>query len=86
VSQRSQAHVAFGRAVRDLRKQRGISQEDFADLTGVHRTYMSGIERGVRNPSYTNIRKIADALHVRTSELLMRAEELEEDGTEPAQN
>jgi transcriptional regulator with XRE-family HTH domain len=54
----------------------------------MHRTYLGGIERGNRNPSYTNIRRIADALHVRTSELLIRAEELESDenGTDRAQS
>jgi transcriptional regulator with XRE-family HTH domain len=63
--------------VRDIRARQGISQEELADLSGMHRTYLGGIERGNRNPSYTNIRRIADALHVRTSELLIRAEELE---------
>jgi len=88
VAQRSQAHIALGAAVRDLRARRGISQEALADLSGMHRTYLGGIERGRRNPSFTNIRRLADALEVRTSELMQRAEELEssESGTEPAQN
>jgi transcriptional regulator with XRE-family HTH domain len=91
VAQRSQAHVALGAAVRDLRARRGISQEALAEISGMHRTYLGGIERGNRNPSYTNIRRIADALDVRTSELLLRAEELEsgdgrEVGTDPARN
>jgi DNA-binding XRE family transcriptional regulator len=88
VAQRSRAHAALGAAVRDLRAKRGISQEDLADLSGMHRTYLGGIERGNRNPSYTNIRRIADALHVRTSELLIRAEELESDenGTDRTQS
>jgi transcriptional regulator with XRE-family HTH domain len=77
VAQRSQAHAALGLAVRDLRGRRGISQEELANRSGVHRTYLGGIERGHRNPSYTNILKIAGALHVRASELLARAEELE---------
>lgn len=46
-------------------------------MTGMHRTYLGGIERGNRNPSFTNIRKIADALEMPTSKLLKRAEELE---------
>ena len=88
MAQRSQAHIALGAAVRDLRARRGISQEALADLSGMHRTYLGGIERGRRNPSFTNIRRLADALEVRTSELMQRAEELEssESGTEPAQN
>ena len=77
VAQRSPAHAAFGAAVRDLRGRRGISQEELADLSGMHRTYLGGIERGHRNPSFTNIRRLADALQVRTSELMRRAEELE---------
>jgi transcriptional regulator with XRE-family HTH domain len=85
VAQRSQAQVALGAAVRDLRARRGISQEHLADLSGMHRTYVGGIERGVRNPSLKNIRRLAEALDVRTSELLLRAEQLEhgEGGTNP---
>jgi transcriptional regulator with XRE-family HTH domain len=81
VAERSRVHVAFGDAVRDLRGQRGISQEELAALSGMHRTYLGGIERGHRNPSLTNIRRIADALRVRTSDLMLRAEELESDQT-----
>ncbi|MGD0121703.1 MAG: helix-turn-helix transcriptional regulator [Candidatus Limnocylindrales bacterium] len=53
---------AFGLAVRNLRRERGLSQEEFADLVGVHRTYMGGIERGERNVSLVNIGKIAESL------------------------
>jgi len=86
VAQRSQAHAALGRAVRDIRGRRGISQEELAHQSGVHRTYLGDVERGVRNPSYTSIRRIAIALQVRPSELLSRAEELEEDGTDSPQS
>jgi transcriptional regulator with XRE-family HTH domain len=86
VAQRSKAHVALGNAIRDIRSRRGISQEELASRIPMHRTYLGGIERGQRNPSYTNIRRIADALLVRPSELLMRAEELEEEGTKPEQS
>ena len=82
MAQRSQAQAALGAAVRDLRGRRGISQEHLADLSGMHRTYVGGIERGVRNPSFKNIRRLADALEVRPSELLLRAEELEDGGGE----
>ena len=75
--QRSQAHVALGRAIRDFRGRRAISQEDLAHRAGMHRTYLGGIERGERNPSYTNLRKVADALEVDTWELIRRADELE---------
>jgi transcriptional regulator with XRE-family HTH domain len=60
----------FGRAVRKRRERLGISQEEFADLCGLHRTYMGGIERGERNISLANIEKIARALRIALSELL----------------
>lgn len=74
--QRSQAHVALGRAIRDYRARLRLSQEDLAHRTGLHRTYVGGIERGQRNPSFTNIVKLADALEVRPSQLISHAEEL----------
>jgi transcriptional regulator with XRE-family HTH domain len=76
VAQRSQAHAALGRAIRDLRADLDISQEELAHRSGMHRTYLGGIERGERNPSYTNILRIADALDVSASELLSVAERL----------
>jgi transcriptional regulator with XRE-family HTH domain len=76
VPQRSQAHAALGRAIRDFRGRNRISQEDLAHKAGMHRTYLGGIERGERNPSYTNLLKVADALDVDTSQLIRRAEEL----------
>jgi len=78
MAQRSQAHVALGRAVRDLRHVRHLSQEELADRSGMHRTYLGGIERGTRNPSFTNLARLADALEVRPSELLALAETLDE--------
>lgn len=59
----------FGRAVRVRRKELGVSQEEFADLCGLHRTYMGGIERGERNLSLMNIEKIARALKINLSQL-----------------
>ena len=74
MAERSQAHAALGRAIRDYRHVRALSQEELAFRSGLHRTYVGGIERGERNPSYTNIRRLADALGVSASELLARAE------------
>lgn len=71
---RSPVHLGFGRALRELRVERGLSQEGFARLCGLDRTYVSGIERGERNPSLTNIHKLAETLGVRVSELAARAE------------
>jgi transcriptional regulator with XRE-family HTH domain len=55
--------------VRELREQRGFSQEQLAERCGLHRTYIGGIERGERNPSLVNIGRIADALSVKIVEL-----------------
>ena len=60
---------AFGRRVRQLRSERGWSQERFAEECGLHRTYIGGIERGERNVSLVNIEKIASALGVSIAEL-----------------
>lgn len=56
--------LAFGRKVRELRELAGLSQEAFAELAGLHRTYIGSIERGERNVSIDNIVKIAAALSV----------------------
>jgi transcriptional regulator with XRE-family HTH domain len=74
---RSPAHAMFGEAVRSARLQRGVSQESLALECGLDRTYVSGIERGVRNPSLTNIIKIAMALETPPAELLAGIEGLD---------
>lgn len=56
--------------MRSLRRQKGWSQERLAEETGLHRTYIAGIERGLRNPSLKNIVKIAQALDVTPAALL----------------
>lgn len=70
---RSPEHAAFGRRIRAIRDRRGVSQESLALGCGLDRTYISGIERGVRNPSLTNILKIAAALEVSPAELFIAA-------------
>ena len=65
---------AFGKAMRDLRNSKGLSQERFGFDVGLDRTYISGIERGIRNPSLKNIVKIAQALGVTPAKLLQEAE------------
>ena len=74
MAERSAAHVGFGRAIRDFRRGRGISQEQLGFDSGLHRTYIGGIERGERNPSLQNILRIAEALGVSPSELMAAAE------------
>jgi transcriptional regulator with XRE-family HTH domain len=59
----------FGSKIKVLRKQAGFSQESLAFKSGLHRTYISDIERGVRNVSLVNIEKIAKALNISAKEL-----------------
>lgn len=78
VQPRSPAHAAFGQAIRELREERGISQEAFALKCGIDRSHYGGMERGERNPSLTSVFKIADALGVCPSEIHARAERLQD--------
>ncbi|MDP2682061.1 MAG: helix-turn-helix transcriptional regulator [Deltaproteobacteria bacterium] len=59
----------FGRRVRDIRKEHGLSQEELAEKADLHFTYIGGIERGERNLSLKNIKRIADALKIDIREL-----------------
>ena len=52
----------FGRAVRRQRNKTGMSQENLAQIAGIDRTYLSGIERGVRNPTLEKIVELAQAM------------------------
>ena len=69
--------VAYGKAVRAIQQDKKISQEELADLCGLHRTYISDIELGKRNVSLENIDKIAHALQVKKSELFVEVEQYE---------
>lgn len=59
----------FGSRLRQLRDQRGYSQEELAERAGLHRNYVGGIERGERNVALENIVKLARALSVKPSDL-----------------
>lgn len=61
---------SVGRNLRRYRQARGLSQEDFADLVGVHRTYMGGLERGERNLTLKSLERIATVIAVDPLELL----------------
>jgi transcriptional regulator with XRE-family HTH domain len=61
--------IRFGRAVRGRRATLGVSQEEFADMCGLDRTYIGGIERGERNLALVNIEKIARTFKISLSEL-----------------
>jgi len=62
--------VRLGRNVRSLREERGWSQEDYADRADIHRTYVSDIERGRRNPTATVIEKLAKPFEIAPGRLL----------------
>ena len=66
--------VAFGAAVRAERERKGLSQEELGFEAELDRTYVSGVERGVRNPTVVTIRRIAKALGVAPSRLMRAAE------------
>ena len=66
--------AGFGRAVRATRLARGLSQEDLAAESGLDRTYISGLERGARNPALSTIERVSRALQVRVSVLMTQAE------------
>lgn len=72
-SPRSPRHTALGAALREVRSRADLSQEARAHLAHLDRTYVSGIERGERNPSFANLLRLADALQITLEELLRRA-------------
>ncbi len=61
--------IRLGKALRKRRTGLGVSQEEFADLCGLDRTYVGGIERGERNVALVNLEKLAKALKISLSEL-----------------
>jgi transcriptional regulator with XRE-family HTH domain len=65
---------SLGQTIRDLRRSRGYSQETFAQAVGLHRTYISDIERGGRNVSLQNLVLIANTLEMPLSRLMGIAE------------
>ena len=64
--------IRFGRAIRRIREEQEIVQEESAERCGLHRTYYSGIERGVRNVSLVNIEKVAKGLKTALPDLFRR--------------
>ena len=72
-------HLAL--QLRQLRREKGWSQEKLAEEASMHRTYLAGIERSLRNPSLENLIKLANALGVTMTELFARPE-----GASPARS
>jgi len=73
---RSPEHAALGEAVRTLRSDAGMSQEQLAEGAGTDLTQVGGIERGVRNPSYTTLLRLAGALGTTVGRVTTLADEL----------
>ena len=73
VTTQEKAQKHLGAVIRKKRQAQNLSQESFADICGVHRTYMGAIERGERNISLLNIRRIASALNLKPSDLFLEA-------------
>jgi transcriptional regulator with XRE-family HTH domain len=70
---RQKVAIAFGRVLRELRREKGLSQEQLASLGGFDRTYPSLLERGLRTPTLTVIFRLADVLEVTPSSLVAKA-------------
>ena len=66
----SEVSLRFGEKLRKLRKQRGISQEELAGRAGLHRTYVSSVERGERNVSLETIERLARGLGLPMGDLM----------------
>ena len=60
----------LGARVKALREAKGWSQEEYAERSGLHRTYVSGIERGIRNPTVTVLERLARGLEITLAQLL----------------
>lgn len=69
---RSEILICFGKTIRQLRLEKSISQESFADMCGLHRTYISDIELGKRNVSLENIDRMSHALNITLPDLFER--------------
>lgn len=68
--------AALGYAVRQIRREKQLTQVEVGERAGMHVTYLSGVERGSRNPTWLVIHNIAYALGVKPAELVRRAEEI----------
>lgn len=67
--------AAFAKALQEMRKERGMSQEALGFESGYHRTYISMLERGIHNPSLRTILSVSSALGVSATKIVQRVEE-----------
>ncbi len=65
-----ETQVRFGKKLRAARQEQGVSQEKLAELAGLHRTYVSSVERGERNISLLNIERLSKALGLKMADLM----------------
>lgn len=68
--------IELGWAIRRLRKSRSLTIEDLAFKADIHLTYLSGIERGLRNPSWIKLASLAEALDIQVSDIATTAEQI----------
>jgi transcriptional regulator with XRE-family HTH domain len=80
VADRASTQARFGRAVKRVRVQRGLTQEQVSAASGLHPTYISDIERGARNPSWEAITRLAQGIGVPTAEIAAQFDEAQENG------
>ena len=65
---------AIGIAISELRRELGLSQEELAERAGIHRTYVSQLERGIKSPTIAVLLKLSKALNTRPSRILRSIE------------
>jgi transcriptional regulator with XRE-family HTH domain len=75
-------NVSLGEEVARLRKMRGLSQEELASRAGVHRTYISQIERGLKSPTLNVLFQLARQLGTSASNILLQIESVDEISTQ----
>jgi len=62
--------IKFGQRVRELRQEKNLTQQQLADISGLHKNYIGMIERGERNPSLVNIEILSKSFEISISELM----------------
>jgi transcriptional regulator with XRE-family HTH domain len=77
VPDRPKSQIALGRAIKQIRKREGLTQEDVACRTGYHLTWISRIETQSRNTGWDTVKRVADALGVSLVEIAASAERIE---------
>ena len=63
----------IGLTIREIRNEKRISQEEFSQITGVHRTYISPLENGLKNPSIGTLKRMLDRLDISLSDFFQKA-------------